>query len=206
MDDQTAGQETAGKFTKSGVKTLKDAYSKFLQDPLFLAGKKLAQQRVDQPYTFTPEVIAGMKARAREGAQTDYEGALGSSLERAGAAGAYRSGSTRGMEQRLAQGLGSTVANLNRDIDTQAALQRPVDISNALNSFLPTLAAQFQFPRDIANTYAGAASNPIWNQPSPFAQLLGGIGGVGGGLLGAGATGNAIAGRGILNPGGFGSA
>lgn len=165
----------------------------------------LVQSRLDQPFTYTPEIISGMKAGATEQAQGAYEGALGQSLERAGAAGGYRGGAQRGTERRLAQGLGGTIANLNREIDTQAAMQRGVDIQNAVGLATPVLNSQYQFPRDIANVYSGASVNPIWQQPSPFAQLASGVGGLGGSILGAGALGAATGGPGLAGIFGLGA-
>jgi hypothetical protein len=176
MDSETQGQATSRKYTKRGVNTLKDAYSQFLEDPLFMRQRGIVQNRLDQPFTFDASTVAGMKAGANEQAQGAYQGALGQSLERAGAAGGYRGGAQRGSERRLAQGLGSTVANLNREIDTQAALQKGVDVQNASTLGSGLLTSQYQFPRDIANIWAGAATNPTLLQPSPFAQLMSGVG------------------------------
>ena len=149
-------------------------------------GQQLAQSLGANPQTLTPEVVAQIKGNSIDQAQRSYSGNLGAGLERAGAAGAYRDGSTRLMERDMATDLAGQIGNINRQTDIQAALQRPQDIAFASNVLNSNLMNRYTFDRDIANVYSGAATNPIWQQPSPTSSALGGIGGIGGSILGAG--------------------
>ena len=98
------------------------------------------------------------------------------------------------MQNQLARGLGSQVNEGMRSLRAQAAFQRPADIANALNAGRQTVNDPLQWYRDIANTYSGQATNPVFQQPSPFASALGGIGGLAGGITGASALGSAMRG------------
>lgn len=188
MGGETSGQTQARRYTKKAVGTLQGAQGALLLDPNFLLGRDLAYELAQSPYSMPPEVVQGIINTGTENAYGAYRGQLDQLGERATAAQGYRSGATRMQERRAAQGLGSDIANLTRQTMTTAALQRPQDIIQAINAQLPILQTQFQFPRDIANVYSGAATNPILAQPSPLAQVGGGLGG----LLGIG-----------LAPGGF---
>lgn len=155
-----------------------------LQSPLFQGLMGQATGLVQNPLSMGPDVVAKMMASALGQAQGSYDSALRNTWERAGASGGYRSGLTRGQEMRAAQGLGEQSGNIVREIETRAAMQRPADIINALSAAIPALATQFQFDRDIANVYAGGATNPVWSQPSPLQTGLQGAGQLGMNVVG----------------------
>lgn len=187
---ESSGTTQARRYTRSAVNTLGGAQAALLLDPNFLAGRDIGYALTQDPLSFNPQVVQGMKDSATETAYGHARGQFDQLNERATAAQGFRSGATRAQERRVVQGLGSDIANAHRQIDTQAALQRPTDLINAINAQLPILQTQFQFPRDIAAAYSGAASNPILAQPSPaqgIGQGLGGLLGIGlGGLTGGG--------------------
>jgi hypothetical protein len=163
-----------------------------LNNPFFQQMQQLLGGYLDDPYSMSPEDLANLETQLTNTANETYRNNLGQSLEQAGSVGAYRSGSTRNTEEKLARGLGSQVSEGMRSLRAQAAFQRPADISNALNAGMGMVSAPLQWNRDIANIYAGQATNPVYSQPSPFAQALGGIGSLGGSLVGASAMGSAV--------------
>lgn len=183
MGVQTSGQKQVGKLGKQAVGTLDAAEQDMNQNPAFLAGQNLATNWVQHALTYTPEVIADMKATAVGGATQAYQGAYQDSLEKAGAQGTYRNGAQRQDERRLAQGFGQQVGDINRTIDTQAALQRNTDYAQALDAMSSYLSQKYQFARDKSNAYLGVAGNPVWGQPSPLSSALGGVGQLAGTLL-----------------------
>ena len=185
MGGETAGQEKASKYTKQGVNTLKRAEADLLANPNFLIGQQRGYELGVNPFTFDPTTVQNMKNTGTENAYGAFGGQLNDIRERATAGQGARSGTTMGMERRAAMGLGSDIANLNRTVDTQSALARPDDIMRSIQAQMPILQQRYQFARDIANAYTGAASNPVWSQPSPIAQAGAGLGGLGGVLLGS---------------------
>jgi hypothetical protein len=84
----------------------------------------------------------------------------------------------------VAQQQGQGIADACRQIETQAAMQRPQDIANAVAVMNAMMAPQYQWNRDIANIYAGGASNPVWQQQSPMTSFGTGIGNIVGALAG----------------------
>lgn len=186
MSGQTSGQRQASRYTTKGVDTLKGAEQRFLLDPQFLAGKELGLQLANSPFSWTPEAIGNAKNSMTTNAYSAFNGQMDQIGETATAAQGFRSGTTMGQQRRAAQGLGDTIAQGNRAIDTQAALQRPQDIINAINAQLPALTMQYQWPRDIANIYAQQSTNPVWGQPSPLASAGQGVGALFGSMAGGG--------------------
>ena len=145
---------------------LEGARTDLLNNPLFLRGQALAQQYLNDPYTFSDSVKQMMKASAIGQAQGSYQGGLKDLWEKAGSSGGYRSGFSRGQEMRLAQGLGEQTSNIDRGIETQAAMQRPVDIQNAMSVEQNALMQRYYFDTAIANFLQGAATNPILASPT----------------------------------------
>lgn len=179
---ESYGQKQAGKYIGKQVSTLQGAQADMLQNPLFLAGQQLARSIAGNEQTFTPELVNQIKA-GRTGVMYDaYRGALGSGLERAGAAGAYRDGSTRMFERNMASDLANSLGNMNQQVDIAAAQQRYPDLLNASSIMNSGLMQRYSFDRDIANAYGGAAVNPQWGQPTATASAMGGIGSLAGGL------------------------
>lgn len=185
MGSQTSGQKTASKYTKNAVGTLQAAQADLSQNPLYLLGQQLAQGYLQNPSTYSPELIAQMKSVANADATQAAHGAFNQFAERQGASGGYRSGATGEEAMRVAQDLGGAIQKGNTQIDAMAAQQRPIDIVNALNALYPMLQTQYGFSKDIANAYSGAATNPIWQQASPWAQVGQGVGSIGGTILGS---------------------
>lgn len=185
---EPAGVTQSKKYTKQAVGTLRDAQAALLLDPNFLLSRDLGYELASDPFSWNAAAIENAKNSVREGAYGSARSQMAQNDERATAAQGFRSGTTRAQERQISQGLGSELAQGFRAIDTQAALQRPNDLVNAINAQLPILQTQFQFPRDIAAVLAGQASNPILAQPSPLQGIGQGVGG----LLGVG-----------LAPGGF---
>lgn len=172
-----------------------------LQNPLFLAGQELAKSLIGHEQTFTPELLASIKG-GRTGAMYDtYNSEVGAGLERAGAAGAYRDGSTRMFERNRAADLANSIGNMNQQVDIAAAQQRYPDLLNANAIYGNNLNQKYTFDRDIANAWGGLATNPALLQPTGTSQALGGLGSllgtVGGSFFGGpigGAAGGAAGG------------
>lgn len=186
MSGQTSGQRTASRYTQRGVNALLGGQADFLLNPSFLQGRQLALELANSPLSWNPQTIQAAENNVDTNAYGAFRGQMGQIREQASAAQGFRSGTTRMQERQAAQGLGDTIATGHRAIQTQAALQRPQDLIAAMQAQLPLLQMQYQWPRDIAATYSGAASNPIWSQPSPLAQAGQGAGSLAGALIGGG--------------------
>lgn len=166
-------------------------------NPLYLQGKLLAEQYSADPFTYgDPSFRANLLARAYDQGQGAYTDALGGALEKIGQAGGLRSsGFTRGEMNRMAVGLGQGRAEAARGMEIQARESRSADIQNllAMINNLATLKSQPEYAK--AGMLAGAASNPIWAQPSPLQSLIGPVVGAGLGL----ATGGISSAKGLSN-------
>jgi hypothetical protein len=192
MSGETSGQKSVKRFTGKAVGRLESILQSLLGNSTFGAVQSNAQNLAEQPLSLGPEQVELAKANQFNAAQEGAHGQLNQAWDRAGAAGSFRSGSTRQDEQRVSQGLGSQLASISRGIDLQAALQRPQDIALANNVANQALQLRYQPERDIANAWLGVSGNPIWAQPSPLTSALGGVGAFGGSILGA-AAGNPAA-------------
>lgn len=186
MSNQSTGQKTAKKYTGKAVDTLQGARTDMLSNPLYLLGQQIARQVGEQPLSLPPEIVNLIKSNQTQQTYDAYNGAVGSGLERAGAVGAYRDGSTRQFERNQAADLGGAIGNMNRNVDIQAAMQRNPDMANASNLLNSNLQTKYGFDRDIANVFSGAATNPVWSQQTPKPGALGGLGGIGGSIAGSG--------------------
>jgi len=185
MSGDTEGQGQVKKYTKQAANTLKTGQSQFLLDPNFLIGQQRGYELGVNPFTYDAATVQNMKNTATEGAYGAYGGQLNDIMERQTAGSGARSGSTVMQQRRAAQGLGGQIANINRTVDTQAAMARPEDLQRAVATQLPLLQQQYQWPRDIAGAYLGGMQSPVWQQPSAGENLASGIGSLGGMFLGA---------------------
>lgn len=167
--------------------------------PLFLKGKLLAEQLMADPFTYSPEFQANTLASAFDQGQAAYQSAATNALEQIGAAGGLRDGATRGEMMRLALGLGQGRADAVRQMATAARESRAQDINNALAIMNNMFTTGQQHDVRKADMLTGAASNPIWAQPSPLQSMIGSLGGAAlgmaatGGLSGLGGAGKGAA-------------
>ena len=184
MSGDTEGQGQVKKYTKQAANTLKTGQQQFLLDPNFLIGQQRGYELGVNPFTFDAQTVANMKNTATEGAYGAFGGQMKDIMERQTAGSGARSGSSIYQQRMAAQGLGSQIANINRTVDTQAAMARPEDLVRAAHINLPILQQQYQWPRDIAGAYLGGMQSPVWQQPSAGENLASGIGSLGGMFLG----------------------
>ena len=192
---ESSAQKRARKTAAQAPGTLQTAQQQFLEDPIFLLQRALAEKTLEAPETLTPEIIAAIKANlrgtARQGARADLEGLAGA----AGRQDLFRSGGTRRGELEIGSRLGESLATIERDVDIRAAMQKLQDTIAAINLGTSVTGQQFQFPRDIANALLGTGSIQanLAGQPTPAQQTFGGIGQLAGNVLsaaGAGPTGS----------------
>lgn len=195
---QTAGQKTASKYTKQGVATLQGAQNDMLSNPTYLAGQNLALSLMQNPLSFSDSVKQMIEAAGIGQAQQSYQSGLQDTWEKAGASGGYRSGFTRGQEMRLAQGMGEQKGNIVRQVESDAAKQRPIDIANAMSVGSNALSQKYHFQENIANMLSGAAANPLWQQPSVGGQVGSGLGSLLGTGLSAQGMSKGLGGQGLF--------
>lgn len=131
------------------------------------------------PLTYSPEQIALSKARYAEDAVGSARATQGAAWERAGAQGAYRDGSTRRTEGRIAQRLGSDIAQGNRMVDEKARQTRAADLSQ-LGAIISAV-QQMRMQPLMAEAQARLGA-PVTQQGNPFGELLQGIGVLSAGL------------------------
>lgn len=147
-----------------------DAYAGFME-----AFTRFAQN----PQTYSPEDIAGIKGRAGDAAVTGAQNFQNAAWERAGAQGAYRDSSTRAGEARVGQQLGGQLADISRNTDQMAALQRVQDLAQ-LGSLLQGFFNLRQGPSNaLANAYIGVGNQQANYNASPFGDALKGLGTIG---------------------------
>lgn len=154
--------------------------------PLYMQGKALADQLMADPWTYSPEFQANTLASMFDQGQAAYDTATQNLLEQVGAAGGLRQGATRGELLRMGQGLGQHRADAVRQMATAAREARSQDINNALAIMNNIFTTGQQHDVRKADMLTGAASNPIWAQPSPLQSIVGSIGGAGLGMLATG--------------------
>lgn len=182
---ESTGTKYAKKYTKKAVGSLTTGQG-VLEAPggLFDFGRQIGLQWGKQPLSLSPEVVAGMKQRGFDTADQAFQGALDTIGERQGAAGLYRSGGTNQGFQNAAAQYGGQIADVSRQIDTQAALQRNADFMQAIQSLLALSGAQQRPYEQIANAYMGASSNPAFSQPGPLQGIGAGLGQLAGTFFG----------------------
>lgn len=212
MGGETEGQAKARRYTKKGLAELEDAYASLQENPLFTGLVSGTQRQLDNPYTFTPELVESLKTNSRQNTMQGFNQASQGFRERAAASGGFRGGNQREGERRLAQGLGNQLGQNERQIDTMVAMQNKQDERTALANVAPVLQTQYRYPDMIAAAQLGAASLPVWQQPSAGeafyaglgnAMMAGGKNAFGGGFGGAG--GSAASGAGGFFSQGFGA-
>lgn len=169
----SAGRRQASKLTKRGIGELQAGQDAYGVDPNAQAGRDLVSRWLANPSTFDPALA---RATAADAATRGYMQNSNQFLEKAGAAGLARSGSTFAGQNRLAQGLGQTLSDSSRQIDLVASQERQQSYQAALNALAQQMNAQYSWYKDKANIYAGAATNPAWSQPSPLSNSLTGLG------------------------------
>lgn len=158
MSGESEGAERQTRFVGQATNQLRAAKQQQSEDPIFQLSRALTTKFGQNPQSMSPQVVAGMKANMTGEATRASQGAFNSARESAAASGAFRGGAQRGREYRISQQLGDTIAEGNRQIDTQAALQRNQDYSAALDAMAKMLGTTYQFDRDIANAYNGVAT------------------------------------------------
>ena len=181
-----SGQDQVRARGRDAIGHLVQGQENLLSSPEYLMGRDAVQSILaNAGRLFTPEMTAGLKANVSADASNAYQGAMGRANERAAASGGFRSGFARDAERRAAVDFGDVISRGFREIDTQIpqlnrqAQLGAIDIANR-ESQIPYATSQ-----NIANASLGIAGNPIWQQPSSGASLLGGIGQLGGSALGA---------------------
>lgn len=102
-----------------------------------------------------------------------------------------RSGAARQAEREIAVGLGERLAQMDREIELKAAMQRISDLMNAANAAQMALNQQTMWDEKISNANLGAGNlmlgnaQMLYNQQNAVNQSIGGgIGGLFGTALG----------------------
>jgi len=151
-----------------------DAFNEQFQNSPELANLMAQIQRFAQdPMTYSPEQIALSKARFAEDAVGSAKATQGAAWERAGAQGAYREGATRRNEGRIAQRLGTDIAQGNRQVDETARRTRSADLTQ-LGALLAAV-NQMRLQPLMAEAQARLGA-PVTQQGNPFGELLQGVG------------------------------
>jgi hypothetical protein len=132
----------------------------------------------------SPQVVQGLEQNNAISANRAYNTAQDAADAKAAATTGYRSGPAQDAHRYNSMQLADTIASGNRQIETQAALQRNPDIINALAAAMPYLKLPLEIPSQQAQILGGLATSRVMEQPSPFAQALGGVGQLGGAVLG----------------------
>lgn len=184
MGSQTTGQREAKHFTWEGYDTLQRAQDAMTGGQPFQAAIQNVLGLLQNPSSFSPDVVAGMKQNNQVSAQNAYNTNQLAADNRAAASTGFRSGPARDAERYNSMQLADMVSSGNRQIDTQAAMQRIPDAMNVLSAAMPYIQLPNQLPSQQAQLLGGFATAPILGQPSPTASALGGIGSLGGSVLG----------------------
>lgn len=195
MSDQSSAVKKSNKQAAAATGTLQGAETAYLGSSQFPQIEGIINSILDNPLTMTPQAQDAMYrtgvSDANAGAK-DFLSQRLAQLQGYGGTG-YRSGAARNAEFEAGAKLGEGLANSYRQTQLAMAQQRVSDLVNAANAGTGFLQGQFNLGQAVANAQLGAAN--IMNQnaqiPSPTAQLLGGIGSLGG-TLGSAA---------FLNPG-----
>lgn len=177
---ESEGQETSREFTQEGVAELRRGKAKLEGTGSFKNLLEMIGLQTGDPLTFSPQVVQGMKQQGFDDSSRAFQGALSQIGDRMGALGMFRSGATNQQFQNAAADYGGRVADVSRQIDTQAALQRNQDLAAAVQNAMQVLGLQQRQYENIGNAWIGSATNPVFSQPDS-----GGIGGLLGTLAGA---------------------
>lgn len=200
---QKSAQKRGAGIQQQGLNALYEAQGDTVNSAGYQNFAELINAFSKNPRTYSDADLAGLKARYAEDAVVGARANQGAAWERAGAQGAYRDGSTRRTEGRIAQRLGSDIAQGNRSVDQMAAQDRVASLAQ-LGALLQGMFNLRMGPASaIANTSVGVGSNIAGYGASPFGDVLKGIGTLGasgalGSLFGGGGAGGGSSGSGIV--------
>ena len=187
MSSQSRAERAASKGRERTIARLEPAREEFLGHDLNLQRLALAAALGEDPFTFSPDLVGRLKGGASRDASDALEGALRQIRGNAASSGVgVTSGPTQLAQLKGASGFANTLADRFLDIDQAAAAQRPLDIGNALGLLGGVLNDQFRFDELLANAELGAAGLIVQgaSQPSPLAQIGGGLGSLAGTAIG----------------------
>ncbi len=181
---ENGGATAARKYSKKAVGSLQSG-QQVLEDPsgLFRQGYDIGLNFAKNPLSLSPEIVATMKQRGFDEAGGAFQGALNTIGERMGAMGMYRSGGTNTQFQNAAAEYGGRIADVSRQVDTDAAKQRNTDWMQAISAILPLIQQQQRPYEQIANAYMATGSNPAFGQPGSGLGIGQGIGSLLGALI-----------------------
>lgn len=151
-----------------GIGQLETIQNSQQHDPRLKLLRQMVEQRLLNPNALSPRIVELMKAQGAADTTRAAGGALDAIRARAGASGSGRSGTTLAAEGRVAQGLGSSIASLNRGVDIQAAQSQQQGEMQAMQMLAQLLGIEQQPGRDIANAYLGVGAQTV-NTQSPWA-------------------------------------
>lgn len=160
---------------EDATRTLNEAMSAQYGDPIYQQLAQTLLGRAQNPYTLSSGAVEQLKARNADDAQTAYTNALAGIRDRAGAAGAYRSGPTMAMERGAAADLGNSIAQGNTRIDVSAAQQRLQDEQSVQNMIAQYIALMMAPRNNLAQGYLGkaGANAQVAGQTTPLLSLSG---------------------------------
>lgn len=192
MSDQSSGVKKSNSQAKAATSTLQTAATNRQAAPEYGQIKGIIDTLLSNPITLTPEVQDAMYrqgvSQANAGANSFLDERM-AKLQGAGGPG-YRSGAARNAEFEAGARLGENLAAAHRQTQIDVANRRVSDLIAAANAGQGFLSGDFNTSQAVANAQMGA-SNIIGQNaqiPSPTAQILGGVGSLGG-TLGSAAIG-----------------
>lgn len=153
---------------QQGINQLTTLRDNQASDPRLRLLSQLVENRLLNPNVLDARTVELMKAQGAADATRSASGALDAIRARAGASGSGRSGTTLGAQGRVAQGLGGTIANLNRGIDIQARQSQLQGETQAMQMLAQLLGIEQQPTRDISNAYLGVGAQTL-QTPDPWA-------------------------------------
>lgn len=192
MSDQSSGTKKSNNQAKAATSTLQTAATDRQADPLYEQIRSIIGSVVSNPTTLTPDVQESMYrqgvSQANAGAQSFLDEKM-QKIQGYGSTG-YRSGAARNAEYEAGARLGENLAMASRQTQIDVANRRVSDLIAAANAGQGFLSGDFNTSQAVANAQMGAANVMGQNAqiPSPTAQLLGGVGSLGG-TLGSAAIG-----------------
>ncbi len=143
--------------------------------------------------TLSPDVVAQILARQGEQTRGSAQDIYKQFATRQGAKGAGgRSGAMGAGLRRVATETGGQLADAERSLRVQAALQKPQDVFNLVGAYLPVLQAQNQIPLAMASLFSNAASGQFglagqqYTRSGGLGGLMSGLGSIAGLMFGGG--------------------
>lgn len=194
---ESAGVKKSNKSAAAATKTIDTAKTDYLNDPMFQQVSALVSNILQNPLTLTPSAVDTMYQQganqANQAANSFYNERM-TQLSGGQDAPGYRSGAARSAEFEAGSRLGQGLADTHRQVQMEIANRRVQDLITAANAGSGLLSQQFNLSQALSNAQMGAANTFGQNAqiPSPLAQTLGGIGGIGGKILGTEKAGGAI--------------